>query len=175
MFVFTYECDACSFRGNALCGRIGYYVFPDGIRMPASTSPAWCRQCQTITNAETLPTADGVLEEIARLRNNQTNELDVELAEILSQTLAEFVSSRLARFTELDSRFRDRQSNNRCIDCGSSDFAYLRDNGRDPLPQELLHEGCRGTLRLVETLHASPATYFTLDREGNRVAADNAR
>ena len=56
--------------------------------------------------------------------------------------------------------------------CGATDFDYVRDEG-DGIPEELPHPNCRGALRLVETEIANPATYFTLDREGNRISATN--
>lgn len=142
--------------------------------MPTSTSPAWCRKCNTFTSAENLPTVDAVIEEINRLQNNQTNEFDIEMAKMFERNLDEHVSSRLAAFTKLDHRFRARQSANRCVECGTTDFEYVR-NDRDEMPEELPHANCHGTLRLVELAHAIPAEYFTLDREGNRVAAMDAK
>lgn len=170
MFIYTYQCDACDFRDSAICGRIGYYIFTDGERIPASTVAASCRKCGVFTCAENLPTADAVVGEIERLRNNQTNEFDVELSAMFERDLDEYVSSRLAVFTELDRRFRNRKSANRCIECGMTDFEYLRDD-RNEMPEKWPHANCHGTLRLVESLIANPASYFTLDSEGNRVVS----
>jgi hypothetical protein len=173
MFVFTYECDACRFRGDTFLGQPAYYVFPDGSRMPASLSPAWCRHCNAFSSAEHLPTVEAVREEVERLRNGRTNELDCELAEEFNQTLAERVASRLAVFEQLDKRFRDRQSPNRCVACGTTEFDYLRAMD-GAAPKEWPHIGCGGTFRLVETVHGIPATYITLDAEGIRISASDA-
>ena len=170
MFVYVYQCDACNFCGRARWGQIGYYVFPDGERLPARTDTVWCRECNTFTLAENLPTVGAMLEEIERLQNNRTDEFDAEIAEMLEQSLDEHVASRLAAFQDLRDRFRDRRSPNRCIECGANNFDEVRDD-RDCMPKELPHPNCQGVLRLVETYHASPATYFTLDREGNRIPA----
>jgi len=173
MFVYTYQCNTCEFRGSARSGQIGYYVFEDGERMPASTSTAWCRDCNAFTSVENLPTVDFVADEISRLRNNQINDFDVEMSQLFEGSLEEHVSSRLAVFTKLDHRFRDRQSANRCVECGGTDFDYVCDDS-GAMPIELPHPNCHGSLRLVKTAHAIPATYFTLDREGNRIPATSA-
>ncbi len=173
MIIYTYQCNACRFRGWARSWPVGYYLFTDGERMPASTSVVWCHKCNAFTSAENLPTLDFIAEEISRHKANQTNDFDVEMAQLFECSLEEHVSSRLAAYTKLDYRFRDRQSANRCIECGATDFDYVRDD-RDAMPDEWPHPNCHGTLLLVETAHAIPATYFTLDREGNRIPATNA-
>lgn len=173
MFKYWYECDACAFRGVACCARIAYYVFPDGERMPAALSPAWCGRCKNFVSAETLPTAESVITEIARLEEQQAGDSDDRLAESLKRSVEGDVSLRLAALRELNHRFRNRRSTNRCIECGGTDFDYLRDDD-GPMPKAMPHPNCHGTLRLVEAAHASTTQYETLDQEGNRVSDESA-
>lgn len=172
MYVFTYKCDLCGFRATAVRGNIGFYRFADGYNMHALTEPAWCHVCNDITSVESLKPLDVIESEIDRLRQKDYNDWDIECAEMLHESVDAMATRRIELLRTQKSRFENRTIPNRCIECGFSDFRTLRSFATaSDLPESFLHFQCGGLLRQIETCHASPATYFVLDCDGNRVPA----
>jgi hypothetical protein len=174
LYCYDYKCDRCSFDAAAAYGAIGYYRFPDGGELHVLTTPAWCDQCETITIAEALPDIAFLRAELARYASGKFTDSDREAATGLSQSLDAFVASRRQSHANWISRFERRTIPGRCIECGFSDFRFLTSFTDDnTFPDVFVHPGCNGMMRMIRTCHASPATFFVLDGDGNRVTTSN--
>jgi hypothetical protein len=168
MFVYEFHCDRCRSRVVAAMGVIGYYQTPEGTRSPALSSPAWCNRCSTVVDAEALPDMSRLAAELHRLQTEGPNNSDRTLAEEFGDNCADFCLRRIKRWTEMLDLFGSRVSPNRCIECGASDFQVLR-SAEGGMPAEFDHPQCMGRFELTQICHASQATYFVLDLEGNRL------
>jgi len=174
LYCYDYKCDRCNFEAGATYGAVGYYRFSDGGELHVLTTPAWCDQCETITIAEALPDIAFLCTELARYERGDFSDSDREAAATFSETIDAFVASRRETFANWISRFKHRTTPDRCIDCGFSVFRLLTSfTDDDAFPDAFAHPGCNGMMRMVRSCHASPATYFVLDGDGNRVPASN--
>ena len=174
MYCYDYKCDRCSLEAGAASGAIGYYQFSDGGELHVLTNPAWCNQCDTITLAEALPDIAFLRAELDRYESGNYTASDSEDAATFSESLDAFVTSRKQSFEKWLSRFDHRTIPGRCIECGFSDFRFLTSfTDDDTCPDAFVHPGCNGMMRMIRTCHVSPATYFVLDGDGNRVSASD--
>jgi hypothetical protein len=168
MFSHRYECDECQLEAFALCGRPGYYQFADGQRIVADSLPVWCHLCSTITLAENIPAIDDLVVRLKQLENGDLSENELEFIASLKDNLDDHIKGCINNCQIHISRFANRRTPNRCIECGASDFIVLGDaEGR--MPQSIQYHVCKGALSLKEWHICSPATFFLLDAEGNRI------
>lgn len=150
-------------------GAVGYYLLDDGRRVPAWTSPCWCERCQTITLAEDLPDIDRLEASLQLIHEQGVSDFDREWAEQTGETPEAFVARRQRNLERAIEAHRGRQAPPRCLECGESDFRFLADP-EDSMPESFGHPGCTGEMKLITSCHASPATYFLLDRNGVRIS-----
>lgn len=167
MFAYTYKCDQCRGSASAFIGAIGYYELGSGAQFPAHSSPAWCDTCETIVRAEDLIDPLLLQRELRRLSEEGPNDADVALAKEIGQSCEEYCAARIVTWTRYLNIFSTRVSPNRCVECGSANIHFLfAEDGM--MPDAFHHPRCGGQMRLIESAHASPATYFVLDCEGLR-------
>jgi hypothetical protein len=168
MFVYDYECSVCHFKARAAIGAVGYYQLDDGKRMWAIISPCWCERCQTITLAEDLPDVGRLEASLQRIREHGWSDLDRQWAEQIGKSSEAVLARRQRNLEQQIEAHRGRTAPPRCLECGESDCRSLAPDDR--LPKSFRHPGCAGEMKLGTSCHASPATYFLLDRNGVRIS-----
>ena len=167
MFTYDYRCDQCGFHAVAQWGAPGYHESKSGDRIPARCSPAWCQSCGTIVSAEDLIDPVFLQSELKRLSDEGPDDDDRVLAEEFGQSIEDFCSGRIGTWKRYLAFFSERVSPNRCIECGSTEIRFIETDDRK-MPEAFEHPGCGGQMKLAESAHGIPATFFLLDVEGTR-------
>lgn len=149
---------------------MGYYQLDSGKRIFALVDPAWCNICAGISQVEVNPTKHELQLQIDACASEELAPEELEFFQLSDRPIAEYLGRKRQSLVKLMELVEHRSLPNRCIECGFSDFTLLTDLSTDgEFPNAFAHRGCGGMLRVTDWLHASPAYYFLLDREGNRL------
>ncbi len=124
---------ACSLKvhnesGEKLAQLLAFtrsYVFKDGFRLSVDERVAWCAACNRFTLAEDLMSADDKRQEIAEsFWQRYPDERTAFLLDALRWEQENAVSKRQRWYDYLAS---DRISPARCLECSSTDVAFLEE------------------------------------------------
>jgi hypothetical protein len=146
-------CNKCSYEKRFQPSSYDY-VLEDGARLYVIVCRAWCSSCGDVVEAEHLHTLETIDRELRAIDSCAHMFDPKSVAEVREQFL-------LRRGIALR-----RKSPPRCLCCGSTEI-YA------PEPyQPIIHPGCGGELRLVESTRDMNAETLLCDIEGRHIEVD---
>jgi hypothetical protein len=146
------------------------YLLPDGSRMYVNVSPAWCRTCKKLVEAESFLSPDEMAHHARQVSAEQTRSA-LFPTHVLSKCELPTVTKELHDAAQWRLVLQSRQSPPKCLRCGCTDFVLILEcrswvqHPSDPKRRIRIKD------ELFADLAESPSLY---DTEGNRIIGRNA-
>lgn len=166
-----FECDHCGATASHR-ERPAVYAL-DGVDflcepVSAHSRPAWCRNCESLVDAEHLLDVNYYETQLFDFQSPDLSASDRELVSMTQRSESEFRESIANAWRIAKRAARDRKSPPRCFTCGTTDIFFIAgyDSDSHELPP-FPHPDCAGTFNRTGCSYPNFEILY-LDAEGRR-------